>query len=224
MGESKKETKPYGDDKGIECEIADPCSYAACVFLLLGFLGAGIMLIITGTELQKSVPDFETAEVVYAIGAGFFILAMIGHYMGVPDVICGTKKKGLPYFGHMFIFLGYVGVAGFMIGSAINMNAGPDASSVEAFSYLAGAFLIVFVLGWLIGNHERMACCENDTFLVSSVGHYLVVIFMLVAAGLYFGFGVLFKDGNIEDSGTVLLVIGVCFIITSIGMVLLKCC
>lgn len=206
------------------CVIKNPLEYAGVIFLVLGFLGSGVLLIIAGQEMVKSSPDFELIEIVYIVGAIFFLLGMIGYYMNMPSIFCANSDRGVMYFGNMFILLGFFGIAGFMFGTGLAFYdpAAPVPENVRDFGYISGVFCLLFAIGWLIVNAEKNMAC-NDQVFVHTIGHYLIVIFLIVAGGLFFGFGNLFGEGDVEDAGHVLIVIAVSYILIAVGLFCCSC-
>merc|ERR1719203_672970 len=122
----------------------------------------------------------------------------------MPGFLCSTSERGLHYFGTLFILIGFIGVSGFMLGTALNMDITdektPDILTVRDFSYLTGVFLLLFAVGWLICHSTTSMSCAGDLVLLNAIGHYLVVIFIIIAGALFFGFGNQFGEDKFTDA------------------------
>jgi len=212
-GYDEPEPKP----EPVEC--ADPLKYTGVAMFVLGFVMAGVFMIVAAAELDKKSSDEDDLQTYVIIAAIGMIVALVGLFLVEPNGVCADRERGQRYFGLMLVLIGFGGAAGFVMGIAINLSKrSPDGqNAVQSFAYLCGVFTFIKALGWVLAYMSEMTCISGCQ--PRAAAHYLFVIFSIIIGGMWMGFGYEYswKHQKDDDAAVMLYVIGVCDLVRAIA-------
>lgn len=210
------------------------------VFYIIGFLVAGIMFCIIGSEYNKPDTSNDQLRTFFWIYAIALFFAAIGTILENGDRFCGEEDaKNVDYFGGLFQLVSVFAWSGFGAGIAhfyqdeqywadrptdtvINTVSANERSSL---AWLSGVAAIVFLVGSLL-TMKRLLCCDGFKFTMAVAKSFaemflciiLVVFWFLYADKLNKDLGETAAD---DDRRTFSYLIGVVYIIFALVGILL---
>jgi len=202
------------NEENAPCDISR--KFTGGLFLVTGFLLAGVMTIVAAAEQGEDAPNAGDMETYMGVAGAGLLLSLIGFFMSEPDTLC-SGERSRKYFGNMLILLSFGGVCGFVIGVAMNLNGG-TASAIETFAYMTGICFFVLFIGWVLTYYSEMTC-DSGKCMPRAAGHYIMTIFSLVAGVFFCLYAHFVNEGKKDEVESMMYVIGAIFILMSIGSV-----
>lgn len=219
------------------------------ILFLVGYLTAGIMLIIVGVEYNKSDTSNDKLSTFFWIYAGAMLMGTVGSVLDNGDRFCGQteedegKPREIDYFGGIFQVVAGFAWAGFGAGIAFfyadsqNFIAGTtgvntvSADERENLAWLSGIAAIFYAFGSLFVLKELL-CCEAFNCgleLILNLGNMVLMILLVI---FWFLFADAlgkqpFSNGNDDNRRNYAIALGVFYVIQGLEgilMFMLSCC
>lgn len=184
------------------------------VFYILGFLIAGVMFIVIGSEYGKDDTDNENLSTFYWIYAVSLFFAACGTIMENGDRFCGGEElKEVDYFGGLFQLVAVFGWAGFGVGLAhftqdeqywVNgdPSQGADQTSADetgTLAWLSGVTAIVFAVGAFLMLKD-IICCDGFSCSVMTAQAFANMFICVLLVILWFLFADVINDNPGEET------------------------
>lgn len=205
------------------------------VFYILGFLIAGVMFIVIGSEYNKNPTDNDNLSTFYWIYAVSLFFAACGTILENGDRFCGGEEvKEVDYFGGLFQLVAVFAWAGFGVGLAhftedeqywnngdpSQLESQESADERSTLAWLSGVTAIVFAVGALLMLKELL-CCDGFSCSITTAQAFanmficilLVILWFLFADKLNSNIG---ETGDDDKRRDYAYIIGVIFIIFSL--------
>jgi len=208
------------------------------VFYILGFLIAGVMFVVIGSEYNKDDTDNENLQTFYWIYAVSLFFAACGTILENGDRFCGGEElKEVDYFGGLFQLVAVFAWAGFGVGLAHYCEdnqywTGGDPSLGESqtsaderstLAWLSGVTAIVFAVGALLMLKDLL-CCDGFSCSITTAQAFanmficilLVILWFLFADKLNSNIGETDDDDKRRDYAYIIGVIYIIFALVGI--------